>query len=45
MGGNLPGWGWGMANGSLSTILGMLLLAQWPTSGHQVALTATFFHR
>ena len=30
---NLPGWGWGAANGMISAIMGMLLLAQWPVSG------------
>ena len=30
---NLPGWGWGAANGMISVIMGMLLLAQWPVSG------------
>jgi len=30
---NLPGSGWGAANGMISAILGMLLLAQWPVSG------------
>ena len=30
---NLPGSGWGAANGTISAILGMLLLAQWPVSG------------
>jgi uncharacterized membrane protein HdeD (DUF308 family) len=30
---NLPGWGWGVANGMISAIMGMLLLAQWPASG------------
>ena len=29
---NLPGWGWGAANGMISAIMGMLLLAQWPVS-------------
>ena len=27
------GWGWGAANGVISTILGILLLVQWPVSG------------
>ena len=27
------GWGWGAANGIVSTILGVLLLMQWPVSG------------
>lgn len=30
---HLPGWGWGAANGVLSTVLGVLLLTQWPVSG------------
>lgn len=30
---NLPGWGWGAANGMISAIMGLLLLAQWPVSG------------
>jgi uncharacterized membrane protein HdeD (DUF308 family) len=30
---NLPGSGWGAANGMISAIMGMLLLAQWPVSG------------
>jgi uncharacterized membrane protein HdeD (DUF308 family) len=30
---NLPGSGWGAANGIISAIMGMLLLAQWPASG------------
>ena len=30
---NLPGEGWGAANGMISAIMGMLLLAQWPVSG------------
>jgi len=28
-----PGWGWQALNGSLSTIMGVLLFAQWPVSG------------
>ena len=27
------GWGWGAANGVISSILGILLLMQWPVSG------------
>jgi uncharacterized membrane protein HdeD (DUF308 family) len=27
------GWGWAAANGAISTILGVLLLTQWPVSG------------
>lgn len=30
---HLPGWGWGAANGVVSTVLGVLLLTQWPVSG------------
>jgi len=30
---NMPGAGWGAANGMISAIMGMLLLAQWPVSG------------
>lgn len=30
---HLPGWGWGAANGVVSTVLGVLLLTQWPISG------------
>ena len=30
---HLPGWGWEAANGVLSTVLGVLLLTQWPVSG------------
>jgi len=30
---HVAGWGWGAANGVISTILGVLLLAQWPVSG------------
>ena len=30
---NLPDWGWGAANGMISAIMGLLLLAQWPVSG------------
>lgn len=29
----LPGWGWQAADGALSTIMGLLLLTQWPVSG------------
>jgi uncharacterized membrane protein HdeD (DUF308 family) len=28
-----PGWGWGLAAGALSILLGAALLAQWPSSG------------
>lgn len=30
---HLPGWGWQAANGAVSTIMGLLLLTQWPVSG------------
>jgi uncharacterized membrane protein HdeD (DUF308 family) len=30
---HLPGWGWGAANGVVSTVFGVLLLTQWPVSG------------
>jgi uncharacterized membrane protein HdeD (DUF308 family) len=30
---HLPGWGWQAANGAISAIMGVLLLAQWPVSG------------
>jgi len=30
---HLPGWGWHALNGIIATILGGLLLAQWPVSG------------
>ena len=30
---HLPGWGWQAANGTISAIMGFLLLAQWPASG------------
>lgn len=30
---HLPGWGWQVLNGVVSSILGFLLLAQWPVSG------------
>jgi uncharacterized membrane protein HdeD (DUF308 family) len=29
----LPGWGWHALNGIIASILGGLLLAQWPVSG------------
>src|SRR5215475_1178772 len=29
----LPGWGWQVADGIITFILGLLLLAQWPASG------------
>jgi uncharacterized membrane protein HdeD (DUF308 family) len=30
---HLPGYGWHVADGAIATILGVLLLAQWPVSG------------
>jgi len=30
---HLPGWGWQAVNGVVTSILGFLLLAQWPVSG------------
>lgn len=30
---HLSGWGWHALNGGISSILGILLLAQWPVSG------------
>jgi uncharacterized membrane protein HdeD (DUF308 family) len=30
---HLPGYGWQVANGVITTVLGGLLLAQWPVSG------------
>jgi len=29
----LPGWGWQMADGLITFVLGLLVLAQWPASG------------
>jgi len=29
----LPGWGWQVADGIITFLLGLLLLAQWPASG------------
>jgi len=29
----LPGWGWQVADGIITLILGLLVLAQWPASG------------
>jgi uncharacterized membrane protein HdeD (DUF308 family) len=29
----LPGWGWQVADGLITLILGLLVLAQWPASG------------
>ncbi len=29
----LPGWGWQVADGIITVVLGLLLLAQWPASG------------
>ncbi|MGB9029724.1 MAG: DUF308 domain-containing protein, partial [Acidobacteriaceae bacterium] len=30
---HLPGWGWHVAGGAISALLGFTLLAQWPLSG------------
>ncbi len=30
---HVPGYGWQAASGAISTILGILLLTQWPVSG------------
>lgn len=30
---HLPGWGWQAVNGVVATIMGFLVLAQWPVSG------------
>ena len=30
---HLPGWGWQVLNGVVTSILGVLVLAQWPASG------------
>ncbi len=30
---HLPGWGWQALNGAVATIMGFLVLAQWPVSG------------
>jgi uncharacterized membrane protein HdeD (DUF308 family) len=30
---HVPGWGWQAANGAVASILGFLLMAQWPVSG------------
>jgi uncharacterized membrane protein HdeD (DUF308 family) len=30
---HLPGWGWQALNGALSSIMGILIMAQWPVSG------------
>ena len=30
---HLPGWGWQAVNGAVATIMGFLVLAQWPVSG------------
>jgi uncharacterized membrane protein HdeD (DUF308 family) len=30
---HLPGYGWQVANGAIASLLGILLLAQWPISG------------
>jgi len=29
----LPGWGWQAADGVITSVLGVLVLAQWPASG------------
>ena len=29
----LPGWGWQAVDGIIAIVLGLLVLAQWPTSG------------
>jgi uncharacterized membrane protein HdeD (DUF308 family) len=29
----LPGWGWQVADGLITPVLGVLVLAQWPASG------------
>ena len=30
---HLPGWGWQALNGIVASVMGVLLLAQWPVSG------------
>jgi uncharacterized membrane protein HdeD (DUF308 family) len=30
---HLPGWGWQALNGVIATVLGVVVLAQWPVSG------------
>jgi len=30
---HLPGYGWQVANGAIASVLGIMLLAQWPISG------------
>jgi len=30
---HLPGWGWHALNGAVASVMGVLLLAQWPVSG------------
>jgi len=30
---HLPGWGWQAANGAIASIMGVLIMAQWPVSG------------
>ena len=30
---HLPGWGWQAVNGAVATVMGFLVLAQWPVSG------------
>src|SRR5271156_6104296 len=31
--GGVPGWGWQAADGIITFVLGLLVLAQWPASG------------
>lgn len=30
---HLPGWGWQALNGAIASVLGIMVLAQWPVSG------------
>ncbi|MGD0470798.1 MAG: HdeD family acid-resistance protein [Terriglobales bacterium] len=30
---HLPGWGWQALNGAIASIMGILIMAQWPVSG------------
>ena len=30
---HLPGWGWQAVNGAIASIMGILIMAQWPVSG------------
>ena len=32
----LPGWGWQVADGFITLVLGLLVLAKWPASGLRV---------